>query len=218
MLKYLLIIGCLILMSLPVIAFSETIDVNGTTYHITNIEQDDFLEVTIYDINEFVGQYQPTTTGYAEYQVGRGIIYAEGTEEELKQRIFDINYSICVGDGECEPIPDLDSNTIHYEDKIVIAEDFVVNSRIYTGDTFEDINGMATTPTIDDRYEDITHSETEFGFGWLLKAIRDIFYEITGIKERIDELETREAQRTSCEKSARDWASYQLCMRGGLTP
>jgi len=180
---------------------AQNINLDGNNYEITNHS---YFEGIGYCLDfKGIDDKSPCST------------YINETNGELvfnENAMIDLNYTVYCWTNECTPemypFYNPEDNIINNSGNIIIADDFLVGSRIYTGDSIDEILNMTTTPTTSNKYEEIEHDGVPYGFSWLLKAIKDIVNRLTGAEDKINRLE---------EELCRKDNTYSFCL-GGVTP
>lgn len=187
------------------LVYAQDINISGTNYHISNYSSIDGIE------------YCLTLQGYENTKpCSNYITEFKGQLIFNSTAMIDLNYTLYCWSHDCTPEMSPfyeENNIIDYDGNIVLADDFIVNSRIYTGDTIKEINNITTIPTTNSKYEEIDHKDgVQYGFSWLLKAIKDIVNRLTGAEQEINYLKQENARVKECISKSKDFNSLKICM------
>jgi len=108
--------------------------------------------------------------------------------------------------------------TLHFNNTVLFAKDFVVQSRLYSGDALELIKGIKVKSTNLDGFQDIDYSKSatnikdNLAFSTILKAIIQLITRIETSETTIINLQTENQRIKDCVSSSYDFKIYKECL------
>ena len=194
------IIGMILLVSL---VSAQSITLNGNNYEITNYTFDEIDEIYCLEFDR----------DNSKMPCSNFITESKGTLIFNETAMIDLNYIVYCWSHDCSPEDNPfyeENNVINNSGSVVIADDFVVESRLYKGDAYSEVSEIKTTPSVNNFFEPIDYTGTNLkgnlGIGWLLKLVIQIVDKINTQEDRINTLESE-----LCKKDN----SYSFC-EGGI--
>jgi len=105
------------------------------------------------------------------------------------------------------------NSTLNFEDTVLFAKDYRINSLIYNGNALSLISKIKTKSS-NSKYLEIDYKESnikngEIGFSTILKAVIELI-------EKIANIESENNKIKACTKNSKGFADYKLCI-GGAT-
>lgn len=126
----------------------------------------------------------------------------------------DINALVidCI-DNQCpeEIVTTGENASLDFNDTVIHAKDFVMNSRIYSGDAISLIKGIKVKPNINNGFQEVDYKTSSKDIQGKL-SISTILKAIMQIITKQEDLESEDNKIKDCTSKSKDWNEYKLCI------